>query len=156
MRREQFSLAVSDVAWVETDAEPRLPTVTIAYDGDPSELQERLRGASEAVTDAEDADLAVRLHRSADSGEAEAVIALTHRLTGDYILELTADPETVLTFSRAARRYGELNERGPWYRVRLLAGDEVLLALGKETLLVYGPDGELLRQHSLIPGGVEL
>lgn len=149
MRREQFSLAVSDVAWVEADAEPRLPTVTVRAEGDPAALRDRFR-------DDADADLAVRLQRSADSGDAEAIVALTHRLTGDYILELTADPETVLTFTRAARRYGKLNEDGPWYRVRVLTRDEVLAAFEKETLLFYGPDGELLRQHSLIPGGVEL
>lgn len=156
MRREQFSLAITDVAWVDADAEPRLPTVSIAFEGDPSVVKERLLAGTDEPTTAEDADLAVRLQRSADSGVAEAVIALTHRLTGDYILELTADPETVLTFTRAARQYGELTEGGPWYRARVLAGNEVVAAFEKETLLVYGPDGELLRQHSLIPGGVEL
>ena len=156
MRREQISLAVTDVAWVDADAEPRLPTVSIAFEGEPSLIRERLRSATEEATIAEDADLAVRLQRSPNSGEAEAVLALTHRLTGDYILELTSDPETVLTFTRAARRYGEVNESGPWYRARVLAGNEVVAEFEKETLLVYGPDGELLRRHSLIPGGVEL
>jgi hypothetical protein len=156
MRREQFSLGVTDVAWVDADADPRLPTVSIAYEGDPAEVRERLRGVTDEPATAEDADLAIRLQRSAESGEAEAVLALTHRLTGDYILELTTDPETMLTFTRAARRYGELNESGPWYRARILAGNEVAAEFEKETLLVYGPDGELLRQHSLIPGGVEL
>ncbi|MFB6352971.1 MAG: DUF5793 family protein [Halobacteriales archaeon] len=156
MRREQFSLAVSDVAWVETDAEPRRPTITLAFDGDPAALRERLLDADEERADAANADLAVRLQRSADTGEAQAIVALSHRLTGDYILELNADPETVLAFTRAARRYGELFEEGPKYRARIVAGGEELAAYDKETLLVYGPDGELLRQHSLIPGGVEL
>jgi hypothetical protein len=156
MRREQFSLAVSDVAWVEADAEPRLPMVSIAFDGDRSTLRDRLEGADGEPLPADDVDLAVRLQRSAESGDAEAIIALTRRLTGDYVLELTAEPETVLTFTRAARRYGEANEDGPWYRTRILAGEDVVADYEKETLLVYGPDGELLRQHSLIPGGVEL
>ena len=156
MRREQFSLAVADVAWVEADAEPRLPTLTIGFDGDPDDLRDRLRGADDALATADGADLAVRLQRSADSGEAEAIVALTHRLTGDYVLEVTADPETVLAFTRAARRYGEAAEGGPKYRARVVAGREVLAVFEKETLLVYGPDGELLRRHSLIPGGVEL
>ena len=156
MRREQFSLDVADVAWVETDAEPRLPTLTIGFEGDPGQLRDRLRGPEGSGTTASEADLAVRLQRSADSGEAEAIVALTYRLTGDYILEVTADPETVLAFTKAARRYGESADGGPKYRARLVAGGEELAVFEKETLLVYGPDGELLRQHSLIPGGVEL
>ncbi len=150
MRREQFSLSVSDAAWVEADdGDPRIPTLTVRYKADPEELEARL-------AEAEDADLAVRLQRSADSGEAEAIVALTHRLTGDYILELAAGPDAVLTFTRAARRFGELEEGGPWYRARVVAGGEELARFEKEALLVYGPDGELLRQHSLLPGGVEL
>ena len=156
MRREQFSLAVSDVAWVEADAEPRLPTVTIRAEADAGELRDRLTAGADEIAAAEDVDLAVRLQRNAESGDAEAILALTHRLTGDYVLELTAEPETVLAFTRAARRYGETEEDGPWYRARIVAGDHELAAYEKETLLVYGPDGELLRQHSLIPGGVEL
>jgi hypothetical protein len=156
MRREQFSLAVADVAWVDTDAAPRQPTVTLAFDGAPATLRERLLGGTDEAATAEDADLTVRLQRSADTGDAEAVVALSHRLTGDYILELTADPEPVLAFTRAARRYGETADDGPKYRARIVARDEELAVFEKDTLLVYGPDGELLRQHSLIPGGVEL
>ena len=120
MRREEFSLAVSDAAWVEAeDGDPRMPTLTVRYEGDPGELEAQL-------AEDEDADLAVRLQRRADTGEAEAIVALTHRLTGDYILELTAEPEEVLTFTRAARRYGETEEVGPWYRARVVAGGEEL------------------------------
>ena len=156
MRREQFSLAVSDVAWVDANAQPRLPTVTISYAGEPAKLRQGLLKVTEEAPNGADADLAVRLQRSADSGKAEAIVSLTHRLTGDYILELAAEPETVLTFTRAARRYGQVTEDGSRYRARIVAGDNELAAFEKGTLLIYGPDGELLRQHSLIPGGVEL
>lgn len=156
MRREQFSLEVANVAWIESNAEPRLPTLTIEYEGDGEVLRERLRGANDNLATAGTADLAVRLQRSADSGEAEAVVALTHRLTGDYILEVTATPAVVLSFTKAARRYGEAANGGPKYRARLVAGRDEVAVFEKETFLVYGPDGELLRQHSLIPGGVEL
>lgn len=156
MRREQFSLAVTDVAWVDTDEAPRLPTVTLRFDGEPDPLRERLLGGNDEPAAAEDADLTVRLQRSSETGDAQAIVALSHRLTGDYILELSADPETVLAFTRAARRYADADDAGPKYRARIVARDEELAALEKDTLLVYGPDGELLRQHSLIPGGVEL
>ncbi|MDZ7702017.1 MAG: DUF5793 family protein [Halobacteriales archaeon] len=77
----------------------------------------------------------------------------THRLTGDDVLELTADPETYLR-SRA-RRDGQTAEGGPCYRTRVVADDHELAAIEKETLLAYGPDREHLRQHSLIPENVE-
>ena len=156
MRREQFSLAVTDADWVDTGDEPRLPTLTVTYDGRSASLGDRLEAGLGAPPSAGDADVTVRLQRRADDGEAEAVVGLAHRLTGDYVLEASTSPEVVLGFSRAARRYGETADDGPRFRVRVVAEDEALASFEKDTLLVYGPDGELLRQHSLIPSGVEL
>lgn len=156
MRREQYSLAVSDLGWVETDERPRLPTLSISFDGELAALRERLLGGDDRPPEAENVDLAVRLHRRADNGNAEAIVALTRRLTGDYIVEVSADPETLLAFARAARRYGESTGGSPKYRIRLLVEGDELTVFEKDTLLVYGPDGELLQQHSIIPGGVEL
>lgn len=156
MRREQFSLAVTDASWVETDEQPRLPTLTIRYDGRPASLRSRLADDEGQAPGDSDADLSVRLQRRSDDGEAEAVVGLTHRLTGDYVLEASTDPEQILQFSRAARRYGETTDAGPKFRLRIVAGGSELAVFEKDTLLVYGPDGELLRQHSLIPSGVEL
>jgi len=155
MRPEQFSLTVADVEWITTDGDPRRPTLTLAFDGEPDALADRLIGGNDEPTTAEDADLTVRLQRNAATGDAEAVVGLAHRLTGDFILEVPTDAETMLDFARAARRYGETAE-GPKYRIRLLAGGRELVVFEKVTRLVYSPDGELLPRYSLIPGGVEL
>jgi hypothetical protein len=84
------------------------------------------------------------------------VVALTDRVTGDYVLEINVVAEDVLPFITAARRYGEKTGDAARYRLRLLADGDEVAAYEKGTLLVYSSDGELLRQHSLIPSGVEI
>lgn len=159
MRREQFDLEISNVDWINGDSDPRLPTLGIHFDGEASTLRDEL---SKTTDDAESArepreiDITVRLHGSPDDGKAGGVVAVTDRVTGEYILELHVDADDVLTFITAARRYGEQMDNTARYSVQLSAADGEAGVYEKRTLLVYGDDGELLRQYSLIPSGVEI
>jgi hypothetical protein len=81
---------------------------------------------------------------------------VTNRVTGEFVLELNADADAVLEFIDAARAYGKTTDDDVRYRVELSIDGEPLTEYGKSTLLVYDVDGNLLRQHSLIPSGVEL
>ncbi|WP_290814203.1 DUF5793 family protein [Halovivax sp.] len=156
MRREHFTLDVENVDWVETDGEPRKPSVTIDFDGQATDLRERLTGPDDELLDGAETDVALRLQGSLGSG-AEGVVSVTDRLTGDFILELNVDADDVLRFIRAARDYGEdANADDGRYEVTIRVDGEELVSYEKGTFLVYDDEGSLLRQHSLIPGGVEL
>ena len=61
---------------------------------------------------------------------------------------------SVLDIVETAR--GGSDDHEACYRVVVRQGDEDVAVYEKETLLVYDDDGNLLRQHSLIPSGVEL
>jgi len=101
--------------------------------------------------------VAYRLQTSLDD-DATGVVSVTNRITGDFVLELNEDADDVLKFIRAARRYGEHDpdSDGRYYDVRIhIEGDE-LVTYDKRTFLVYNEEGNLLRNHSLIPSGVEL
>lgn len=156
MRREHFTLDVTDVDWVEADGDPRKPSVTIDFTGSGPDLRERLTGPDGELLDADETDVALRL-QGAVGADAEGVVSVTDRLTGDFVLELNVDADDVLRFIKAARRYGEdATDSGGEYEVTIrLEGDE-LITYEKQTFLVYDDEGSLLRQHSLIPGGVEL
>ncbi len=156
MRREHFTLDVSNVDWVETDGEPRKPSVSIDFTGPETLLRERLTAPDGDVLDASETDVALRLQEPLDE-DAAGVVSVTDRITGDFVLELNEDASNVLKFIRAARNYGEVaTEDEGRYEVSITLDGEEFVAYDKRTFLVYDDQGDLLRQHSLIPSGVEL
>ncbi len=156
MRREHFTLDVSNVDWVETDGEPRKPSVSIDFTGPETLLRERLTAPDGDVLDASETDVALRLQEPLDE-DAAGVVSVTDRITGDFVLELNEDASNVLKFIRAARNYGEVaTEDEGRYEVSITLDGEEFVTYDKRTFLVYDDQGDLLRQHSLIPSGVEL
>jgi len=140
MRREHFTLQSPNVA-----ADP--PTFVVTYDGPVSELTDRLEGGD---LSGGDTDAAFRLQDPVEADNATGVFSLTRRLTGEYLLEANTGSSGILGLVDAAR------EEDGSYRIRLEHRGDDDLVLDKETLLVYDASGNLLRHHSLIPGGVEL
>jgi hypothetical protein len=156
MRRNDFTLDVGGVDWVEDGGEPEKPTVLIDFKGDADGLHDRLSGPDGGLLSADETDVAFRLLSDADAEDAEGVVSVTNRVTGDYVLELNADADDVFTFIRAARRYGEDAGDDGQYRVEVGVNGDPVATYDKTTFLVYNQEGDLLRRHSLIPGGVEL
>ncbi|WP_436347737.1 DUF5793 family protein [Natronorubrum sp. FCH18a] len=156
MRREHFTLDVCNVDWVETDGEPSKPSVSIDFTGPATMLRERLTGSDGDVLEASETDVALRLQEPLGS-DAAGVVSVTNRVTGEFILELNEAADDVLTFIRAARGYGEdATEDEGRYEVEITLDGDHFVTYDKRTFLVYDDEGNLLRQHSLIPSGVEL
>ncbi|WP_254523434.1 DUF5793 family protein [Natrinema caseinilyticum] len=156
MRREHFTLDVTNIDWVETDGAPEKPSVSIDFTGPASMLRERLTGPDGDVLEASETDAALRLQGPIGTATA-GVVSVTNRITGEFILELNEDATDVLQFIRAARGYGESagDDEGR-YTVEITLEGEPFVTYDKRTFLVYDDEGSLLRQHSLIPSGVEL
>lgn len=158
MRRDYFELDVDNVTWVDDSGDPKKPLVRIDFRGPREELERRLSDPSGGYLDAQETDVAFRLQDSLDTADAEGVVSVTNRITGDFVLELNQTADDVLTFIRAAREYGRtaVDSDDGRYRVEVsIDGDDVVV-YEKQTFLVYDADGNLLRSHSLIPSGVEL
>lgn len=155
MRRDYFTLEVSNVDWVEDDGDPAKPTVQIDFEGPATTLRERLTGTDDQLLDAAETDVAFRLQAPLDS-DATGVVSVTNRITGDFILELNEDADDVLQFIRAAREYGRQADGDSRYRVEIDIDGDPLVVYEKSTFLVYDEEGNLLRSRSLIPSGVEL
>ena len=159
MRRNDFTLDVGGVDWVEDGDEPEKPSVLIDFEGESNDLHDRLSGPDGGLLAAEETDVAFRLLSDQDDEadeHAEGVVSVTNRVTGDYVLELNADADDVFAFITAARRYGEDAGDDGQYRVEVSEAGEPVASYDKTTFLVYNHEGDLLRRHSLIPGGVEL
>ena len=155
MRREHFTLDVTNIDWAETDGEPKKPSVSIDFTGPEAMLRERLTGPDGDVLEARETDAALRLQGPLEDDTA-GVVSVTNRITGEFILELNEDADDVLQFIQAARRYGETADDEGQYRVEITLDGDPFVSYDKRTFLVYDDEGSLLRQHSLIPSGVEL
>ena len=157
MRRDYFTLDVHGVEWVDTGGEPEQPGVVIDFEGPKSLLRERITDTDGEFLDASTIDVSFRLQTDVDDDEAMGVVSVTNRFTGDFVLELNVEAEHVITFIRAARKFGQYaGENTDRYEITIRIDREDVATYGKQTFLVYDRDGELLRQHSLIPSGVEL
>lgn len=156
MRRDYFDLEVTDAGWVDADGPPAMPRLVITYDGPRDTLRSVLE-TDAATRDADTIDVAYRLQGSIDADDAEGVLSVSDRLTGDFLIEVNAAVDPVMTFLRAARRYceAETDVEGR-YTLEVRHDDASAITFEKGTFLVYNADGSLLRQHSLIPSGVEL
>ncbi len=149
MRRDYFALNV------QTPAGPAdalaLPTAVVAYDGPADDLRARLTDEAGDPLSADTIDVTCRLQ--AHDNRDHCVVALTHRLTGTFLLEVNAETAAVQDLVKAARG---VDDESTAYRVRIEFADGDNIVYEKGTLLVYDDEGSLLRQHSLIPSGVEL
>lgn len=155
MRRDYFSVEIRDTEWGTGDGDPQQPRLRLMFDGPTAALDDRLVDGREDL-DADSVDVAYRLLDSTDVPDATGVIAVTDRLTGDFLLEANADADDVLEFVRAAREYGKTTDGDDRYQVELYHDGEELYRYDKSTFLVYSDEGDLVRRHSLIPSGIEL
>ncbi len=148
MRRDYFTL---DAVGVLADDSER-PTMRITYEGPTEEFESRLRREGTLLS-GDGVDITFRLQDDLDADRPNGVLAIADRVTGEYVLELNADAETVFAVTAAV---GDDDENGV-YRVGIETSDGTeLVDYEKSTLLIYDREGELLRERSLIPSGVEI
>lgn len=147
MRRDHFTVEAESLDPAGADC----PTLDIEYDGPKETLTAQLTEGSELIPEA-DIDAAFRFQDDYDVEDATGVCSLTHRVTGEYLLEFNAAGSTILGLVSAARE----NDDEATYRIRINRNDDTPIVYHLDSLLVYDAEGSLLRQHSLIPSGVEL
>jgi len=154
MRRDYFDLTVTGVG--EDADDPATPLVRIDFHGPEGLLRDRLSGTDgDDLLDASEVDVAFRLREPLSSADdPEGVVGVTNRYTGDFVLELNETATDVLPFIHAAR--DSAGDEDAHYRIEIDIEGERLVTYDKDTFLVYDHEGNLLRNESLIPSGVEL
>ena len=149
MRREYFTLTTRTPAGPEDDL--ARPTITIAFDGPSADLEAALRDDAGDPLPADAIDVTCRLQ--GDGEDTDCVIGLTHRFTGEFLLEVNAEAAAVLDLVEEARTIADGDAT---YRIRIESEAADPVVYDMEALLVYDSEGNLLRGQSLIPSGVEL
>ncbi|MFC7058734.1 DUF5793 family protein [Halovenus salina] len=147
MRRDNFTVTVE-----LPDADPDRPTLHIEYTGPTVTLTTQLTAEDGDLYPAEEIDAAFRLQDPLDVADSAGVFSLTHRVTGEYLLEVNVSAETVLDLVDVAR---DADGEAGSYLVCIEREDDPI-EHEMDALFVYDSQGDLLRQHSLIPSGVEL
>lgn len=148
--RDYFTLDV-------TTGERAKPQVTVSFDGPSEQFMEQLgvdTGPGPSL-DADRLDVSYRLHDDSMAPGTSGVFAVTDRVTGDFILECNADAGTIDRLVTAAREHDDSTTDGQ-YQFTLTVNEQEVLSCDRDLFLVYSTEDELLRQHSLIPSGVEL
>lgn len=149
MRRDHFTVAVRD-------ADTGQPMLDISYDGPSELLRQQLTDDGGDVFEPDTVDAAFRLQGSLDEAETKGVFSLTHRLTGEFLLEVNMTADDVFSLIDSVRGQSDEDGEGSSYRIRIDQDEGDRIELEKEALFVYDTSGDLLHQQSLIPSGVEL
>lgn len=148
MRRDHFTVETESL----DPADEESPTLDIQYNGPKESLTEQLTDETGAQIPPEDIDVAFRFQDDRESEDPKGVCSLTHRVTGEYLLEFGAKGTDILELVDGAR---EENDEAR-YRIWINRAEDSSIVYDLDALLVYDAEGNLLRQHSLIPSGVEL
>lgn len=148
MRRDYFTLDV-------TIEEASTTRVTIDFDGPSGSFDERLTDDTGAPLTGNQLDIAYRLLGDSMEPDTAGVLGVTNRITGDFVLECNVDAGRIARFIEAAKKR-DSDSTDRQYQFVLRANDRMVLSCDRDLFLVYSQNGELLRQHSLIPSGVEL
>lgn len=123
----------------EADDEAETGFKPLTDDGDETGF----KGLTEENEDSFSADIP-------DGAAETGVFSLTHRMTGSYLLEVTLPVDALFELVETART--DTDE--PTYRITVDIDEPITYEL--DALFVYDSEGDLRRQDSLIPSGVEL
>lgn len=156
MRHDKYDLDVTNVGWIDTSDAPAQPTLTIRYADSRVHLEPRITKSDSTLLDADEIDVTFRFQSPISDVETHGVLAVSNNVTGDFVCEVRTDAASIQELVQAARRYAEVTGHATAYVVRLWSDEGLTVAYEKGILLVYGPDGTLLRHHSLIPNGIEI
>lgn len=123
------------------------PALRIRVEGTEETLPSALRDLADRDLTGDDVDVALRLGDGDD-----AVLSIARRLTGEFLLEANVPATEIAALVDAAS-----DRQGDTQYLVVIEGDAVTnRRLENQTLLVYDADGNLVRDASLIPSGVEL
>lgn len=146
MRRDHFTVTLREAVGK--------PTLTVSYDGPQELLTTQLTDDEGVLYTASEVDAAFRLQAPLDD-DPTGVFSLSHRITGEFLLEVNADANEVFALVDAVREQCTDDDETR-YRIQVSRDDDDAITYDLDALFVYDADGELLRQHSLIPSGVEI
>jgi hypothetical protein len=156
MRREEFSFETQHVGPETGETTAPLPTLKLQYGGAEGELRAAMAKTDVSTQGKSDLDVSLRLKGDFDEPEPDGVLAVTGRLTGDFICECNVPAKQIFEFLSATKRRAAAVDRRPKYRLQMYVDDTPIRTEEMDTFLVYTKSGVLRESESLLPNGVQL
>lgn len=156
MHREEFSLETRHVEPEAGETTAPLPTLELQYDGPEGKLRAVMAQTDRPGQKKPELDVSLRLKGGFDEPDPDGVLAVTDRLTGDFICECNVGAKRIFEFLSATKRRAAAVDRRPKYRLQFYADDTPLRTEEMDTFLVYTRSGTLRESESLLPNGVQL
>lgn len=100
-------------------------------------------------------DVTYRLHTDYRDLNGFGILGVTDT-TGEYILECEADIETIFEIINVANLYGDRLHTDSLYKLWIEAEDGLVQRWTVGNLIVLSADGNILREQSLIPPGLNI
>jgi hypothetical protein len=156
MEGRNLTLETRNVDWVEAREAPKTPALRIQFGESDSGILERFEDSVTGHAYPDDIEVTFRLRGSSEESDTRGVLAISHSLTGEYLLELETSEDRIADFVNAVHWYAEEKDVQVRYEVWLCTEEGLIWDYEKHGLLVRGDDGDLLRSRSLIPTWLEV
>jgi len=156
MEGRNLTLKTKNVDCVEARDAPKTPALRIQFDDSDSGIPERFEDPVTGHAFPDDIEVTFRLLGSSDGSDTRGMLAISHSLTGEYLLELETSENRMTDFVNAVHWYAEKKDAQVQYEVWLCTEEGLIWDYEKHGLLVRGDDGNLLRSRSLIPTWLEV
>lgn len=154
MDYEQFRVTLGDADDGIPSESPPEPELVIHFAGPYRQLQRDLQSRSRTDVTAPEIEIAIRTV-SQTAAHDGAILTIADSVTGTYLLECDLDDITSRSFIDAVQTYATATD-DPSYLVHMETETERFISFRTHLLLVYGPEGTLHRDWSLIPADVEV
>lgn len=154
MDYEQFRATLEGVDDELPSESPPEPELVIHFAGPHRQLKGDLRARSRTDVTAPEVEIAIRTLPQTAAHDG-AMLTIADSVTGTYLLECDLDHSTYRSFIDAVQTYATATA-DPSYLVHIETETERFISFRTYLLLVYGPEGTLRRDWSLIPADAEV
>lgn len=151
-----WNLHTSHTDWIATGGRPLTPVLHLRFDGHSEVMIDQLPDTGTGNEYPEDFDVSFQLQTSLDDSDANGVLAVSDRLTGEYLLELEVAAKQIFDFVRSVHQYADETGKEVQYIVSLDADNGTAMEYSKQVLITRMTDGGLYRSRSLIPTWVDI
>jgi hypothetical protein len=155
MYDKQWTLSTDNTDRVNDSDSPQPPILKITFDGSSPECHDHLDETSLVRSMPSTVEVTFRLQAEQDGLNVDGILGVTNR-RGEYLVECEGDGGQVLNIVKSANRYAARLNDTALYELWIEANDGLVERWVESTLVTFSTEGEVLRDVSLIPPGLDI
>jgi hypothetical protein len=155
MYENHWTLNTDNTDWVDNNDSPQVPMLKISFDGSSSECWDYLGENSLVRRMPARVDVTFRLQARQDGFNVDGILGVADS-RGEYIVECEGRGGQVVEVVDVANQYADRLNDSSHYKLWIEANDGLIERWVESTLILYSAEGEILRDMSLIPPGLDI